>query len=78
MMEKALKVDTHNLSTAQLACLGQLITNVELLEAELPTQVDNDFEHVKQHGKNKNEVILRNARFKTKIRESGQVPHPSL
>ena len=74
MIDKTLKVDTRNLSSPQLACLGQLITNVELLEAELPTQVDNDFEHVKQHGKNKNEVILRNARFKTKIRGSGQVP----
>ena len=76
MIDKTLKVDTRNLSSPQLACLGQLITNVELLEAELPTQVDNDFEHVKQHGKN--EVVLRNARFKTKIRESGQVPSPPL
>ncbi|TBU26538.1 P-loop containing nucleoside triphosphate hydrolase protein [Dichomitus squalens] len=70
IMDKVLKVDTRNASPLQLACLAQLVLNVELLEAEQPTQVDNDFEHVRQNGKDK--IILHNARFKTKIRDSSQ------
>ena len=70
-IEHALKVDTRNLSAPQLACLSQLVLNIELLDAERPTRMENDFENIAVSDKGK--VTLRNARFKTKIRESGQV-----
>ena len=66
------KVDTRNLTGPQLACLSQLVLNVELLDAERPTRVENDFERI-EVGDSKGSVTLRNARFKTKVRNSGQV-----
>ncbi|PIL32978.1 hypothetical protein GSI_05096 [Ganoderma sinense ZZ0214-1] len=64
------KVDTRHLTGPQLACLSQLVLNVELLDAERPTRVENDFDAIKVT--DKCSVTLRNARFKSKVRKSGQ------
>ncbi|KAI1784393.1 P-loop containing nucleoside triphosphate hydrolase protein [Ganoderma leucocontextum] len=69
-IEQALKVDTRNLSGPQLACLSQLVLNVELLDVERPSRMENDFEQIGVNAQGN--VTLRNARFKTKVRESGQ------
>nr|VWO99307.1 Adenylate cyclase [Ganoderma boninense] len=67
---QALKVDTRNLSVSQLVCVSQLVLNVELLDAGRPTRMENDFERV---GVDKTgSAIVTNARFKSKVRESGQ------
>ncbi|PIL32976.1 hypothetical protein GSI_05094 [Ganoderma sinense ZZ0214-1] len=60
----------RNLSGPELACLSQLVLNVELLDAERPTRMDNDFERVEVD--KTGSTIVTNARFKSKVRESGQ------
>ena len=68
---KAAKVDTRHLPQHQLACLAQLVLNVELLEKDKPTIADNDFEGIGVDSQG--QVVLHNERFKTRVRKSKQV-----
>lgn len=68
---KAAKVDTRHLPQHQLACLAQLVLNVELLEKDKPTVVDNDLEDIGVDPRG--QVILHNKRFRTRVRKSRQV-----
>ena len=45
--------------------------NVELVEADKPTQVENDFDKIELG--TDGHLVLRNARFKTRVRGSAQV-----
>ena len=67
----ACKVSTRNLPETELRCLAGLLTNVELLEAKRPTQVENEFENVgvDEDG----HVVIHNARYNTRVRRSKQV-----
>ncbi|TBU26537.1 P-loop containing nucleoside triphosphate hydrolase protein, partial [Dichomitus squalens] len=69
-IQKAAKIDTRHLPQHQLSCLSQLILNIELLEADKPTGYENDFEDVGLDGEG--QVVLQNARFKTRVRKSRQ------
>ncbi|KAI1783950.1 P-loop containing nucleoside triphosphate hydrolase protein [Ganoderma leucocontextum] len=66
----ALKVDTDNLPKPHLQCLAELVTNVALLEAEKPTQAENEFEDVVLDGDG--ELVIQNARYNTHVRRSTQ------
>lgn len=67
----ALKVDTNNLPTSHLQCLAELVTNIALLEAEKPTQAENEFEGVMLDGDG--QLVIQNARYNTRVRRSKQV-----
>ena len=67
----AAKVCTKNLQDAELQCLSELMMNVELLEAARPTHMDSEFEHVEMDGDGP--LVVRNARFNTRVRPSKQV-----
>ncbi len=68
---KAAKVDTRHLPQHQLACLAQLVLNVELLEKDKPKVADSDFKDIGFDSRG--QVILHNQRFKTRVRASHQV-----
>lgn len=70
-IEYCLKVDTNNVQGVELRVLGELLMNVELLEAEKPTQMDNEFENVEVDSDG--QIVIRNARFNTRVRASNQV-----
>ncbi len=70
-IENCLKVDTDNLQDVELHVLGELLMNVELLEAEKTIQMENDFESVEVDGDG--QIIIQNARFNTRVRASNQV-----
>ena len=67
----ALKVDTDNLPKPHLECLIDLVMNVVLLEAEKPTQAENEFEGVALDGHG--QLVIENARYNTRVRRSRQV-----
>ncbi|KAI1783492.1 P-loop containing nucleoside triphosphate hydrolase protein [Ganoderma leucocontextum] len=69
-LRAALKVDTNNVPNPHLQCLAELVTNVALLEAEKPTQADNEFEDVvlDEYG----QLVIQNARYNTRVRRSKQ------
>ncbi|KAI0749051.1 P-loop containing nucleoside triphosphate hydrolase protein [Fomes fomentarius] len=69
-IENCLKVDTDNLQDVELHVLGELLMNVELLEAEKTIQMENDFENVEVDGDG--QIIIQNARFNTRVRASNQ------
>ncbi|TFK82323.1 P-loop containing nucleoside triphosphate hydrolase protein, partial [Polyporus arcularius HHB13444] len=69
-IQYAAKVQTRNLQDAELRCLSELVMNVELLEAERPTHMENEFEHVEMDGDG--QLRVRNARFNTRVRPSRQ------
>ena len=62
---------TENLQDAELQCLAELMMNVELLEAARPTHMDSEYEHVEMDGDG--QLVVRNARFNTRVRPSKQV-----
>ncbi|KAH9888514.1 hypothetical protein C8Q73DRAFT_655707 [Cubamyces lactineus] len=66
----ALKVNTSLLAHSHLVCLSQLLWNVELLEGERPTQMENEFDGVEE-GED-GQLVIRNARYNTRVRRSGQ------
>ncbi|KAI0359441.1 P-loop containing nucleoside triphosphate hydrolase protein [Trametes cingulata] len=66
----AQKVRTSNLPDTHLECLSRLVRNVELLEAEQPTQVDSEFESVEVGPDG--QLLIRNARYHTRVRRSKQ------
>ena len=65
------KVDTRRLRPHELACLAQLVINVELVEATKPTAVDGEFVSTLKAGKEG--LALVNARFKSRVRKSDKV-----
>ena len=65
------KVDTNNLPKPHLRCLAELVTNVALLEAEKPTQAENEFEGVVLDSDG--QLVIQNARYNTRVRRSKQV-----
>ncbi|PIL29510.1 hypothetical protein GSI_08318 [Ganoderma sinense ZZ0214-1] len=67
---RALKVDTDHLPKPHLQCLADLMTNVALLEAEKPTQAENEFEGVVLDGDG--QLVIQNARYNTRVRRSKQ------
>ena len=67
------KVDTRRLRSHELACLAQLVLNVELVEATKPTAVDGEFVSTLKAGKEG--LALVNARFKSRVRRSDKVFH---
>ena len=69
-------MDTRNLQAHQLSCLSQLVLNIELVEADKPTVVENDFDKIDLTTDGK--LVLRNSRFKTRVRVSAQVRIPPL
>ncbi|KAI9063954.1 hypothetical protein FKP32DRAFT_1611566 [Trametes sanguinea] len=66
----ALKVRTRHLEDAHLGCLSRLLLQVELLEAERPTLMENEFDDVDIGADG--QLIIRNARFNTRVRRSKQ------
>ncbi|KAI0827617.1 P-loop containing nucleoside triphosphate hydrolase protein [Trametes gibbosa] len=66
----AARVDTKNLPDSHLVCLSQLLLNVELLEAERPTQQANEFDSVEIDLEGN--IVIRNARYSTRVRRSNQ------
>lgn len=70
-IQYAAKVQTRNLQDVELRCLSELVMNVELLEAERPTHMENEFEHAEMDGDG--QLRVRNARFNTRVRPSRQV-----
>ncbi|KAI0333215.1 hypothetical protein GY45DRAFT_321072 [Cubamyces sp. BRFM 1775] len=66
----ALKVRTTHLEHSHLVCLSQLLWDVELLEGERPTEVENDFDGVEE-GED-GQLVIRNARYNTRVRRSHQ------
>ncbi|KAI0644849.1 P-loop containing nucleoside triphosphate hydrolase protein [Trametes meyenii] len=66
----ARKVDTSLLDESHLACLSKLFLNVELLEAQRPTQTDTQFDGVAADKDGR--LIIQNARYKTRVRKSTQ------
>ncbi|KAH9921366.1 P-loop containing nucleoside triphosphate hydrolase protein [Amylocystis lapponica] len=69
LVQGAAKVDTKRLRLAELECLGRSVNNIELLEAQKPQQMKNEFRRVTEV---KHELILENARYKSRVRKSGQ------
>ncbi|KAH9856840.1 P-loop containing nucleoside triphosphate hydrolase protein [Lenzites betulinus] len=67
---KAATACTRNVPRPHLNCLSLHVMNLELLEAAKPTHLDNDFE--RSETDTKGELIVHNARFKTRIRHSKQ------
>ncbi|RPD58061.1 P-loop containing nucleoside triphosphate hydrolase protein [Lentinus tigrinus ALCF2SS1-7] len=65
---KVVKVDTGAIPARDLACLSQLVLNVELLDADKPTFVDNEFDTIGMGSDG--HAVLRNARYKTRVRAS--------
>lgn len=70
------KVDTRKVKPYQLACLSQLVLNIELLDMAKPTSSRNEFHTVSTMVKGKLELI--NERFSTRVRRSFQVRVPDL
>ncbi|OSC98823.1 P-loop containing nucleoside triphosphate hydrolase protein [Trametes coccinea BRFM310] len=66
----ALKIRTSHLEDSHLQCLSRLLLNVELLEAERPTLMDNEFDGVDVGADG--QLTIRNARFNTRVRRSKQ------
>ncbi|CDO72676.1 hypothetical protein BN946_scf184985.g96 [Trametes cinnabarina] len=66
----ALRVRTRLLEDSHLECLSQLLLNVELLEAERPTQMNNEFDGVEIDTDGR--LAIRNSRFNTRVRRSKQ------
>ncbi|KAI0800445.1 hypothetical protein C8Q74DRAFT_414277 [Fomes fomentarius] len=64
------RVNTRHLHAHQLSYLAQQVINAELVEADKPKRVDNDFDQI--HVNKKGDLVLRNARFKTRVRKSAQ------
>lgn len=65
------KVNTsQHLSKEQLDCLGRLARNIDMLEAQRPNQLANEFEHVER---DEGKVLVRNSRFNNRVRPSRQV-----
>ncbi|KAI0800454.1 P-loop containing nucleoside triphosphate hydrolase protein [Fomes fomentarius] len=64
------KADTRALHQHQLYCLAQLVVNVELVQADQPTRVENDFDKIEFDADGK--LILRSARYKSRVRSSAQ------
>ncbi|KAM5545226.1 hypothetical protein V8D89_001337 [Ganoderma adspersum] len=64
------KVDTDNLPKPHLQCLAELVTNVALLDAEKPTQAENEFEGVVLDSDG--QLVIQNARYNTRVRRSKQ------
>ena len=69
------KVDTRKLRPHELACLAQLVLNVELVEASKPTAADGEVVTTSKSGKDG--LALVNARFKSRVRKSSKVYHHS-
>ena len=57
-----------------MRCLADLLANVELLDAEKPTKVDGEFENIELDAEG--HVVIRNARYNTRVRRSKQVCLP--
>ncbi|KAL1940365.1 hypothetical protein VTO73DRAFT_8937 [Trametes versicolor] len=66
----AAKVDTRNLPDSHLACLSRLLLNVELLEGERPTEMENEFDGVDID--TDGQLVIRNSRYNTRVRKSKQ------
>ncbi|KAI0800447.1 P-loop containing nucleoside triphosphate hydrolase protein [Fomes fomentarius] len=64
------KVDTRKVKPYQLACLSQLVLNIELLDMAKPTSSRNEFHTVSTMAKGKLELI--NERFSNRVRRSFQ------
>lgn len=64
-------IDTRNLPDPHLACLSQLILNVELLEGERPSKAEGEIEGVEVGVDG--QLVIQNARFNTRVRRSKQV-----
>ena len=70
-MEYCAKVDTRNLQASELQCLTGLILNVELLDAGKPTKMENEFDDIEVGPDG--QLLVRNARYNTRLRPSKQV-----
>ncbi|KAH9921368.1 P-loop containing nucleoside triphosphate hydrolase protein [Amylocystis lapponica] len=67
LVQGAARIDTKRLRLAELECLGRLVNNVELLEAQKPEQMENEFSGVDLIG---DHLVLQNSRYKTRVRRS--------
>ncbi|EIW59192.1 uncharacterized protein TRAVEDRAFT_122448 [Trametes versicolor FP-101664 SS1] len=63
-------IDTRNLPDPHLACLSQLILNVELLEGERSSTAEGEIEGVEVGVDG--QLVIQNARFNTRVRRSKQ------
>jgi len=77
---KSIKVNTRILSKVELACLFNLVTQLDLLDYYKPKETINDFSSGELNKKGK--FVLHNARFKSRVRPSQLVrrflPSPQL
>ncbi|KAI0712807.1 P-loop containing nucleoside triphosphate hydrolase protein [Cerioporus squamosus] len=64
------KAVTGTVPLRHLACLSQLIVNVERLDADKPTFVENEFDKIETGADG--QAVLRNARYKTRVRASAR------
>ena len=68
---KLVKAETGIMPARDLACLSELTLNVELLDADKPTSAENEFHNVTMGSDGR--AVLRNARYKTRVRASASV-----
>ncbi|KAH9925856.1 P-loop containing nucleoside triphosphate hydrolase protein, partial [Epithele typhae] len=71
LIRDALKVDTRNLPAAALTCLAVQYASVERVEALRPTQTEGEVEEAQFDEEGR--LVVRNKRFKTRVRASEQV-----
>ncbi|KAI0697439.1 P-loop containing nucleoside triphosphate hydrolase protein [Cytidiella melzeri] len=70
-VQSAVRVDTQvgGLRSEHLTCLANMILCAELLEAQKPIRVENDFGAIMTESDG---LVLQNTRFKTRVRASNQ------
>ena len=67
-LTKSIKVNTRILSKVELACLFNLVAQLDLLDYYKPQETINDFSSGEFNKKGK--FVLHNARFKSRVRPS--------